>query len=60
MKCSNCEDSGYIFDTLHACDKCDLGKPIQHEHNEQELERLKKRCKVLREKIKEYKEKLCL
>ena len=52
MYCTKCEDSGYIFDTLHACDECDLGKPIQHEYNERELERLKKDVKFYVKKLK--------
>ena len=54
MNCTECEDSGYVFDTLYPCNKCDLGKPIQHERNKQELERLLKRAKFLRKIIKNY------
>ena len=54
MNCTECEDSGYVFNTLYPCDKCDLGKPIQHEQNKQELERLLKRAKFLRKVIKIY------
>ena len=57
VNCTKCEDSGYVFDTVYACDECEKGQQIQHEHNEEELERLKKRAKFLRKVIKKYKEK---
>lgn len=56
MNCTNCEDSGYTFDTLWPCRECDLGNPIQHQHDLNELKRITTRAKVLRKQIKSYKE----
>lgn len=57
MHCTQCEDSGYIFDTYYPCDQCELGKPIRHKQNKQDLKRLEKRCRILRKEIKAYENK---
>ena len=54
MNCKTCEDSGYVFDTYHACTDCELGAPIQYKHDKDDLDRLIKRSNTLRIKIKEY------
>lgn len=54
MNCTTCEDSGYVFDTYHACTDCELGAPIQYEQDKDELDRLTKRSNTVRIKIKEY------
>lgn len=54
MSCSNCEGTGYRFDTLDPCLECDLGKPIKHKHNKEELERVLIIANTLRVKILSY------
>jgi len=54
MSCSNCEDTGYRFDTSDPCLECGLGKPIRYRHNKEELERVLIRANTLRVKILSY------
>lgn len=58
MPCKTCDDgSGLLWDSLNACPDCDKGKAIQHGYDKEELKYIEKRARMLRKKIKAYKEK---
>jgi len=54
MKCKECEDSGYMWDTAIPCPKCDIGAEKKYEENKSELRHLNIRAKALRNSIKAY------
>ena len=58
MPCKTCDDgSGLLWDSLRSCPDCDKGKEIQHGYDKTELKLVEKRARILRKKIKAYKEK---
>jgi len=54
MICTNCEDSGYEWETVDACGKCKKGTGVQHKQNQEHLKWHNKEVRRLRKEIKEY------
>ena len=55
MKCNNCEDTGYDWDTIDACcTECAKGKTEQHKQNKRKLKWHEAEARQLRKKIKNY------
>ena len=57
MTCTNCEDTGYEFDTLNACTKCLLGETVQYEYDKHDLKALLVRAERIKARIAKYEEK---